>query len=169
MTAQPEPAALPWDRFWELIDTLGGPAGTSRCADLEDGCERLTGLLAAEPVEVITGFGERLAEALYRLDLEQLGTMPVHGMSLPDGSPFPQSDDGFLYSRAAVVAAGRATYTAVLARPELFAPFTDAHAECLLYVHEEAYEEATGTEWDIDTRYDYESCSNEEGWPGLAR
>ncbi|WP_255360315.1 MULTISPECIES: hypothetical protein [Kitasatospora] len=35
--------------------------------------------------------------------------------------------------------------------------------ERLLYVHEVA----TGEEWDHDTRYDYESCSNREGWPNL--
>ncbi|MFD0273998.1 hypothetical protein ACFVHB_08785 [Kitasatospora sp. NPDC127111] len=41
------------------------------------------------------------------------------------------------------------------------------HCEELLSVHEEAYESATGEEWDRLTRDDYESCSNRDGWPGL--
>ncbi|WP_406193817.1 DUF4240 domain-containing protein [Kitasatospora sp. NBC_01560] len=172
-TAGPKPAAgtdlpvITWERFWELVGLLGGRAGTSTCHDIEAGCARLVEVLAAGPVGEIVGFGERLAEALYRIDQEVFGTLPVAGMERPGGEPFPQSDDGFLYARAAVVAAGRATYEGVFGRPERFAPFTALHCEELLYVHEEAYEQATGEEWSILTRYDYESCSNREGWPGL--
>ncbi|WP_457028713.1 hypothetical protein [Kitasatospora sp. P5_F3] len=36
-----------------------------------------------------------------------------------------------------------------------------------LYVHEEAFEQVTGTEWDRLTRHDYESCSSKDGWPEL--
>ncbi|MBP0449161.1 DUF4240 domain-containing protein [Kitasatospora sp. RG8] len=157
---------ITWARFWELIGILGGPAGTSTCDDVETGCERLTEVLAAGPVGQIIGFGERLAEALYRLDQEEFGTLPVTGMERPGGEPFAQSDDGFLYARAAVVAAGRAVYESVFGEPDRFAPFTARHCEELLYVHEDAYEQATGEEWDRLTRYDYESCSNRDGWPG---
>lgn len=84
-----------------------------------------------------------------------------------DGSSFPQSDDGFLYSRAAVVAVGREAYESVFGHPERFAPFTARRGEELLYVHEAAFEQVTGLEWDRPTRYDYESCSNKDGWPEL--
>ncbi|MFG2819080.1 DUF4240 domain-containing protein [Kitasatospora sp. NPDC048365] len=160
---------MSWERFWQLIEVLGGEAGIATCAVFEDACERLTELLSDEPTEQIVAFGERLAEALYRLDRAEFGTLPVLGTELADGSPFPQSDDGFLYSRTAVVAAGRATYESVLGRPDRFVPFTDMSCQQLLYIHEEAYEAATGEEWDLLTRYDYESCSNEEGWPDLHR
>ncbi|MFI6846576.1 DUF4240 domain-containing protein [Kitasatospora sp. NPDC050467] len=169
MTAEATATDLPsmtWARFWELVELLGGEAGTATCAGIEAGCERLTEALAAGTVGQIIGFGERLAEALYRIDQESFGILPVAGPELSGGEPFPQSDDGFLYARAAVVAAGRRTYESVFGEPERFAPFTGRHCEELLYVHEEAYERATGEEWDRLTRYDYESCSNRDGWPG---
>ncbi|WP_345694977.1 DUF4240 domain-containing protein [Kitasatospora terrestris] len=158
---------MSWDRFWQLIEVLGGEAGIATCAGFEDACERLTELLSDGPADRIVAFGERLAEALYRLDRAEFGTLPVLGTEEDGGSPFPQSDDGFLYSRTAVVAAGRATYESVLGRPDRFAPFTAMDCQQLLHIHEDAYEAATGEEWDHLTRYDYESCSNKEGWPGL--
>ncbi|WP_405021221.1 DUF4240 domain-containing protein [Kitasatospora sp. NBC_00070] len=162
--------AMSWDRFWQLIDRLGVTEdGRVDCADLDDACEDLAATLAEEPVEQILGFGERLAEALFTLDRAEFGTLPVLGLTAPGGSPFPQSDDGFLYSRAAVVAAGRRTYESVLGHPERFAPFTDLHAEAVLHIHEEAYEQATGEECDHLTVHDYETCSNTAGWPELAR
>ncbi|MFD9161812.1 hypothetical protein ACFVZ8_07320 [Streptomyces sp. NPDC059558] len=66
----------------------------------------------------------------------------------------------------AVVAAGRTVFDSVLQDPAAFAPYaTDLiRAECLLYAPDRAYERITGEEWDRDTRYFYESCSNTEGW-----
>ncbi|ARE78436.1 hypothetical protein B6R96_34590 [Streptomyces sp. Sge12] len=66
----------------------------------------------------------------------------------------------------AVVAAGRTVFDSVLQDPAAFAPYaTDLiRAECLLYAPDRAYERITGEEWDRDTRYSYESCSNTEGW-----
>ncbi|AKL70902.1 MULTISPECIES: hypothetical protein [Streptomyces] len=40
----------------------------------------------------------------------------------------------------------------------------DPDAELLLYTPDRAYKRITGEEWDRDTRYSYESCSNVEGW-----
>ncbi|WP_329391619.1 DUF4240 domain-containing protein (plasmid) [Streptomyces sp. NBC_01351] len=158
---------MTWERFWQLVEVLGGEAGTETCEDLEEACTRLTEVLSREPIEQIIGFGERLAEALYRLDQAAFGTLPVLGIQLSDGSPLPQSDDGFLYARAAAVAAGRQAYESVFGHPERFARFTARGCEQLLYVHEEAFEHATGTEWDRLTRYDYESCANKDDWPEL--
>ncbi|MEV0190244.1 DUF4240 domain-containing protein [Kitasatospora purpeofusca] len=157
---------LSWQRFWQLIDLIGGEPAVAFCATLDEGCERLGEVLAAGPVEEILGFGERFAEALYRLDREEYGTQPAVDTEDP-GEAVPLSDDGFLYARAAVVASGRAAYERVLREPALFAAHSFRSGESLLYVHEEAYEAATGEEWDHDTRYDYESCSNREGWPKL--
>ncbi|MGW7440322.1 DUF4240 domain-containing protein [Streptomyces sp. NPDC054849] len=166
-SVEPSLPVMTWERFWQLIEILGGAAGIETCQGVEDACARLAKVLAREPVAQIIGFGERLAESLYRLDQEAFGTLSVVGMELSDGSPFPQSDDGFLYARAAVVATGRQTYEGVFGHPERFAPFTARQCESLLYVHEEAFEQATGAEWDRDTRYSYESCSNKDGWPDL--
>ncbi|MFD0264387.1 DUF4240 domain-containing protein [Kitasatospora indigofera] len=154
---------MTWDDFWTLIDLLG-----DRCR-----CDYTTPLaeaLAELPPARIVDFEERLAEALYRLDRREFGVLPVIDMSSP-GKPFPQSDDSFLYSRCAVVAAGRAEYEAVLADPARFAPHTATtlHGENLLDLAQEAYEEVTGEEWDVVTAFDYESCSNEDGWPEKVR
>lgn len=145
--------AMTWDRFWQLIDLVGGPAATASCDHADEAYARLTDALALEPADRIIAFGERLAEALYRLDRRDIA----------DRRPCC-SDDGFLYARAAVVTAGRLAYESVLADPDRFADFEDEHGEQLLHVPEEAYEQATGEEWDHVTRYDYESCSNSDGW-----
>ncbi|MFC5664864.1 DUF4240 domain-containing protein [Kitasatospora misakiensis] len=158
---------LPWERFWQLIDLIGGAPAVAVCATFDDGCERLTAALAAGPVEEIVGFGERFAEALYGLDREEYGTQRAVDPDDPEEEPLPLSDDGFLYARAAVVAAGRAAYEQVRADPALFAAHSFRSGESLLYAHEEAYETATGEEWEHVTRYDFESCSNREGWPNL--
>ncbi len=86
-------------------------------------------------------------------------------MSRP-GGPFPQSGDHFLYSRCAVVAAGREVYESVFEDSARFSPFTATtmEGESLLYVAQQAYERATGEEWDRATRYSFESYSNRDGW-----
>ncbi|MFJ9448385.1 DUF4240 domain-containing protein, partial [Kitasatospora sp. NPDC101235] len=77
------------------------------------------------------GFAEQLSCALYRLDRKEYGT----------GVP----GDAFLYTRAAVVAAGRAEYETVLNDPALFGPYAEDFiwAEPLLYVPDNAYQSLT--------------------------
>nr|WSZ20878.1 DUF4240 domain-containing protein [Streptomyces canus] len=108
---------MTWAGFWASIGTLGGKAD-------EDGCNRLAVELSARPVLDIRGFAERLSEALYRLDQEKFGTLPVADLTLPDGEPFPQSGDSFLYSRCAVVAAGQSLWESVFFDVDRFAPYT---------------------------------------------
>ncbi|KQW17036.1 hypothetical protein ASD08_23395 [Streptomyces sp. Root369] len=153
---------MTWAGFWALIGTLGGRAD-------EDGCNRLAVELSARPVLDIRGFAERLSEALYRLDQEKFGTLPVADLTLPDGEPFPQSGDGFLYSRCAVVAAGQSVWESVFFDVDRFAPYTAStcDGEPLLYVSDQAYRLATGEEWDRSTRYCFETFSNRDGWPHL--
>ena len=143
-------SAMDENAFWQLIEDCR-PSGPDPDPDADGLVEALTEALAAGPESRITGFAEQLAWALYRLDRkESAGT----------------SGDGFLYTRCAVVAEGRAVYERVLADPALFVPYLDGlvWAEGLLSVAENAYEELTGDEWDHETRYDYETGSNREGW-----
>ncbi|PZT75381.1 MULTISPECIES: DUF4240 domain-containing protein [unclassified Streptomyces] len=153
---------MTWADFWALIATLNGEA-------TEANCRRLAKRLSRRPLPEITAFAERHAEALYRLDQEKFGTLPVADMTLDDGAPFPQSGDSFLYARCAVVAAGRHTWESVFSDPAKFAPYTATtyDGERLLYVPDEAYELATAEEWPRTTRYCYESFSNKDGWPAL--
>ncbi|MFF2304382.1 DUF4240 domain-containing protein [Streptomyces sp. NPDC058128] len=153
---------MTWADFWALIATLDGEA-------TEESCRRLAEELSTRSVPEITGFAERHAEALHRLDQEKFGTLPVADLTARDGSPFPQSADVFLYTRCAVVAAGQAVWESVFFDVEKFAPYTSTayDGEWLLYVPDKAYELATGEEWHRRTRYCSESYSNRDGWPHL--
>ncbi|MFD4523917.1 DUF4240 domain-containing protein [Streptomyces sp. NPDC058470] len=137
------------DTFWQLIEECR-PAGPD--PDAEQLAVALTEHLAQSPVYVVTGFAEQLSWMLYRLDRKELGQN--------------LSSDAFLYTRSAVVAAGRTTFESVLQDPAAFAPFaTDLiWAESLLYAPDHAYERITGEEWDRNTRYSYESHINTAGW-----
>ncbi|MFF4834686.1 DUF4240 domain-containing protein [Streptomyces sp. NPDC001315] len=153
---------MTWADFWALIAILEGQA-------TQVNCERLAEELSRRSVPDIVGFAERHAEALYRLDQERFGTLPVVDLTARYGSPFPQSDDGFLYARCAVVAAGRDVWESVFFDVDKFVPYTSTErdGEWLLYVPDKAYELAVGEEWDHLTRYSFESCSNLDGWPHL--
>jgi hypothetical protein len=153
---------MTWADFWALTATLNGKATRANC-------QRLAEELSRRSVPDIIGFAERHAEALHRLDQEKFGTLPVVDLTARYGSPFPQSADVFLYTRCAVVAAGRAVWESVFLDPAKFAPYTSSEydGERFLYVPGMAYELATGEEWDRPTRYCVESFSNRDGWPRL--
>ncbi|MET9619386.1 DUF4240 domain-containing protein [Streptomyces sp. NPDC006464] len=153
---------MTWADFWALIATLDGEATL-------ESCQRLAEVLSRRSVPDIIGFAERHAEALYRLDQEKFGTLPVVDLTARDGRPFPQSSDVFLYTRCAVVAAGQAVWESVFFDVDKFAPYTSSECdgEWLLYVPDKAYELATGREWNRLTRYSFESYSNKDGWPDL--
>ncbi|NXY95689.1 DUF4240 domain-containing protein [Streptomyces sp. BR123] len=153
---------MTWADFWALIDTLNGEA-------TQASCRRLAEELGRRSVHDIIGFAELHAEALYRLDQEKFGTLPVADLSDRDGRSFPQSADQFLYTRFAVVAAGQAVWEGVFFDVDKFAPYTSTEydGEWLLYVPDRAYELATGKQWDRTTRYCFETFSNRDGWPHL--
>ncbi|RVU27639.1 DUF4240 domain-containing protein [Streptomyces antnestii] len=153
---------MTWAAFWALIATLNGKV-------TQASCQRLAEELSRRSVPDIIGFAERHAEALYRLDQEKFGTLPVADMTGRNGTPFPQCADGFLYARCAVVAAGQAVWEGVFFDVDKFAPYTstECDGEWLLYVPDQAYELATGKEWDRSTRYRCESYSNRDGWPHM--
>ncbi|WP_127361644.1 DUF4240 domain-containing protein [Actinacidiphila soli] len=137
--------------FWQLIE---GCTPAEPDPDAEQHAATLTARLTAGPLSAVTGFAEQLSWVLYRLDRKEYG----RGLS----------GDGFLYARAAVVAAGRQAYESVLGDPVQFVPYATGlvWAESLLYVPDRAYENITGEEWDRSTRYSYESYSNAAGWVG---
>ncbi|MGW3661364.1 DUF4240 domain-containing protein [Streptomyces sp. NPDC005151] len=135
--------------FWQFIDDCRPPTPDP---DAQEMAAALTARLSAGPLAAVIGFAERLSWALYRLDRKEYGR--------------ELSSDSFLYTRAAVVAAGRETYEIVLQDPARFVPYATGliWAESLLYVPDRVYEHITGEEWDRRTRYSYESYSNTAGW-----
>ncbi|GAA4308420.1 hypothetical protein BJY14_003886 [Actinomadura luteofluorescens] len=139
------------DSFWQLIEACRPEVPDP---DAEHLAATLTTRLAAGPVAAVIGFAENLSCALYRLDRREYGE--------------DLSGDAFLYTRAAVVAAGREAYERVLEDPAEFVPYVAdlVWAESLLYVPDRAYAHLTGEEWDRSTRYSYESYSNTAGWAG---
>ncbi|MGW8950270.1 DUF4240 domain-containing protein [Streptomyces sp. NPDC055709] len=65
---------MTWADFWARIATLDGEATHANC-------QRLAEELSRRPVPDIIGFAERHAEALYRLDQEKFGTLPVSDLT----------------------------------------------------------------------------------------
>lgn len=137
------------DEFWALLETCRPSAPDPEADHL---APALTDHLAEGPVPAVTGFAEQLSQALYRLDRREFGE--------------ELSADEFLYTRAAVVAAGRAEYERALADPARFRRYAAEYvwAEALLYVPDQAYERLTGETWDRATAHSYESHSHTEGW-----
>ncbi|MEV3921013.1 DUF4240 domain-containing protein [Actinomadura coerulea] len=135
--------------FWLLIENCGPGVPDP---DAEHLAATLVARLAAGPLSEVIGFAEHLAWALYRLDRREYGR--------------DLSGDAFLYTRAAVVAAGREAYKRVRGDPADFVPYATGlvWAESLIYVPDRAYEQITGEEWGRNTRYSYESASNAAGW-----
>ncbi|CAM5468388.1 DUF4240 domain-containing protein [Streptomyces avidinii] len=111
------------DAFWQLIEDCGPRPDP----DAEALAATLTKRLAQSPLSLVIGFAEQLSWALYRLDRKEYG----HDLS----------DDAFLYTRAAVVAAGRTEFDRVLQDPSAFTPYAIdlIWAEPLLYTPDRAY------------------------------
>lgn len=105
-----------------------------------------------DPAEAVLPSPTRSAEEGQRFKAENYG----HGLGA----------DACLYTRAAVVAAGRTEFDSVLPDPSAFTPYARdlIWAEPLLYTPDRAYRRITGKQWDRETRYSYESCSNTESW-----
>ncbi|MFE7597858.1 DUF4240 domain-containing protein [Streptomyces sp. NPDC057494] len=137
------------DAFWQLLEDC---RPTEPDPDAELLAATVTERLAQSPLSLAIGFAEQLSWALYQLDRRE------YGQDL--------SSDAFLYTRAAVVAAGRTVFDSVLQDPAAFASYATnlIWAESLLYTPDRAYERITGEPWDRGTRYSYESYSNAEGW-----
>ncbi|MCX5397134.1 DUF4240 domain-containing protein [Streptomyces sp. NBC_00102] len=139
------------DAFWQLIEAC---SSVEPDPDAELLSDHLTERLARSALPLVVGFAEQLSWALYRLDREEYGR--------------ELSGDAFLYTRAAVVAAGRTAFDRVLEVPAAFTPYAVdlIWAESLLYTPDRAYRRLTGEEWDRRTRYSFESYSNTDGWAG---
>lgn len=79
-------------------------------------------------------------------------------------SGLAQSDDSFLYNRAAVIAAGPGAYETVRSDPAKIVDYMEVDCESLLYVAQRAFERVTGSEWTHESPLSYETGSNSEKW-----
>ena len=161
---------MEWDRFWGLIGVLRGSVD-----------ERAIGGLIAEVAEYspseIESFDDRLHEAVHALDGPAWFDQPVTDPGLTSaelqaflveleagGGDDALRSDGFLFARAAVVAAGRERYEEVLADPALFAGERDSRAQRLLFVAQRAYEQRADDHYTHVPPVDATTGSNTEQW-----
>lgn len=112
----------------------------------------LHALLNRLPADELLMFDHILERKLYDIDRADI-------QEHADGS-----DDGFLYARGFIVAAGRGYYDAVRADPAL--TLTDTECEDICYLSRHLYREKFGDVPPSDISR--ESCSNTDGWLDLA-
>jgi hypothetical protein len=159
-----------WKRFWALIDILAGSVD-------DDAIGRLVQSLAGLPKADVQSFDDLLHEAVYSLDGPEWYVQPVTDPGVTElelealvaevlagGGDDALREDGFLFARAAVVAAGRETYQQVLGDPTLFAGERDSRAQALLFVAQRAYEQASDDYYEHVPPLDVATGSNAELW-----
>jgi hypothetical protein len=160
------------DRFWRLIEEGWEAAGgktksrqklaegklsEEKAEELVETCDdevipALQNLLDQLSAEELLAFDRILERKLYDIDRADV-------QEHTDGS-----DDGFLYARGFIVAAGRAYYEAVHAKPSI--AMSDLECEQMCYLPQELYEGKFGEA--PPSEISRESCSNEAAWPELA-
>jgi hypothetical protein len=163
------------EHFWSHIESAwkstGGGGKAKARAKLAEGkrsdekAEELMEAMADEfipalqealgelPADELLAFDRILERKLYEIDRAEI-------QEHTDGS-----DDGFLYARGFIVAAGRAYYDAVNAKPAT--AMMDLECEEMCYVSWNLYREKFGEM--SHSGISRESCRNEAGWPGLQR
>lgn len=156
-------------RFWSLIETAWQAVGGQTKARQKLAAGKLSDEKAEELVELLDdevtpALGEELnqlsAEDLLAFDrilerkLYDIDRADVHEYT--DGS-----DDGFLYARGFIVAAGQAYYEAVREKPSV--ALSDLECERMCYLSHQLYEEKFGPV--PPSGVSRETCSNQAGWP----
>lgn len=157
-------------RFWELIETawqtVGGKAKARQklaegklpedkaeelLESLEDVIPALQEQLDLLSADDLLAFDRILERKLYDIDRAEI-------QEHTDGS-----DDGFLYARGFIVAAGKGYYDAVNVKPSIALMDLECEEMCYvsLHIHEEKYGDVP------QSGISRESCSNKAGWPDL--
>lgn len=142
--------------FWRLIATIDTKA-------LNDGREDaainpLHQALGGKSEAELFEFEEILSRQLYAIDGEEFAD---------NAGESGGSDDGFLYARCFVVAAGREFFELVKADPSQMPKSIERWCETLLYPHREVWAEITGrdqSEWPFSASVSYETASNSSLW-----
>lgn len=149
---------------WSGIDDSGARArllssdGSEREAaasaltePLEEMLVALRAILSEYTSPQLVAWDRHCERVLYDLDRED-----VH-------EALEGSDDGFLYARGFVMAAGRAHYDLVNKDPAAWGVM-DADAESICYIASHLHEDLFG-DWPSSTSISRESCSNKGAWP----
>jgi len=160
-------------RFWAMIEAawqtaVGGQVkprqklaagklseekGEELMEALEEVIPALRESLEQLPAPELLAFDRILERKLYDIDRAEI-------QEHTDGS-----DDGFLYARGFIVAAGKEYYDAVNAKPSV--AMTDLECEEMCYLSAHVHEEKFGKFPSSSAGISRESCSNKAGWPEL--
>jgi hypothetical protein len=160
------------DRFWALIESAGrsvaGQAEARRALTAgelsEDDADELAEALDDFTSEVKEQLDELSADELLAFD--RILERKLYDIDRADIQESTDgSDDGFLYARGFIVAAGKAYYEAVSADPEV--AMMDMECEEMCYLPWHMYREKFGKVPPSDISR--ESCSNKAGWPNRKR
>ena len=157
--------------FWAMIETawqaVGGKVkvrqklaarklSEGKAEDLLESLDEVIPALRGQ-LELLTAtdllaFDRILERKLYDIDRAEI-------QEQTDGS-----DDGFLYARGFIVAAGKEYYDAVSGKPSV--ALMDLECEDMCYLSQHIYEEKFGDMPESDISR--ESCTNKGGWSDLA-
>jgi hypothetical protein len=155
-------------RFWSLIESVwqavGGKAkDRKKLADGTISDQEAGGLLEVLD-EVIAALDEQLRQlsAEELLAFDRILERKLHDIDRRDVHEFTDgSDDGFLYARGFIVAAGKGYYEAVNANPA--SAMIDLECQDICYLSRNLYEEKFGEM--PQSGISRESCTNDSGWP----
>jgi Protein of unknown function (DUF4240) len=158
------------NRFWSMIERAWNTAGgfKEQRARLAKG--KVSEDEADELAEAVNEMAESLREQLSELnqeDLLEFDRILERKLYDIDRAEIQEhtdgSDDGFLYARGFIVAAGKDYYEAVTAKPSVATMDLECEDMCYLSFH--VYEERFGEM--PHSGISRESCSNKAGWPNL--
>ena len=157
-------------RFWSMIETAWQTVGgklkmRQKLADRKLSEEKAEELLESLE-EVIPALREQLGElsAAELLAFDRILEKKLYEIDRAEIQEHTDgSDDGFLYARGFVVAAGKGYYDAVNAKPSVALMDLECEEMCYLswHIHEAKFGKVP------QSGISRESCSNKAGWPDL--
>ncbi len=157
-------------RFWSLIESAWQASGSKVKARQKLAEGKLSEEKAEELVEALEEVIPALREHLARLSAEELLAFDrilerkLYAIDRAEVQEHTDgSDDGFLYARGFIVAAGKGYFDAVNADPAV--ALMDLECEDMCYLSWHLYREKFGEVPGSDISR--ESCSNKAGWPDL--
>ena len=158
------------ERFWSFIEKAWEAVGGMKAERKKLTGKRISEDVLDELADSSSGMVEALREELSNMTKEDLlafDRILERKLFDIDRSEIQQqtdgSDDGFLYARGFIVAAGKDYYDAVNSKPATAK--MDMECEDICYVSWHIYEERFGKM--PDSGISRESCSNTAGWPDL--
>lgn len=156
------------NRFWSMIEDAWQCVGGNKAARQRLAEGRLSEDKAESQLEALEAVIPALQDALRRLTAQELlafDRILEKKLYDIDRSEIQEhtdgSDDGFLYARGFIVAAGKAYYDAVNANPTV--AMMDLECEDICYLPSHVYEEKFGHM--PSSELSRETGSNRNGWP----